>query len=231
MYQDFIGLYENILPVEFCDSLIKKFEDSPLKNQGLTGNGVDLDKKNSLDITISNYHEWRDEQEKILHYSFDCLKKYFSKYHFQLMGALSPNVIDPKTQRPVVLNHDNFDQLGDLYVKDLINCMYRTGTINIQKYPINEGGYPHWHSEIYPQNETCETLHRSLLYMFYLNDIEEGGETEFYYQKLKIKPQKGTLVIAPAGFTHTHRGLIPLSNDKYILTSWIMFQRAENLFK
>ena len=57
--------------------------------------------------------------------------------------------------------------------------------------------------------------------MLYLNSVTEGGETEFLYQKRRIKPQQGRLVIFPAGFTHTHRGNPPLSGDKYILTSWV----------
>jgi quercetin dioxygenase-like cupin family protein len=66
--------------------------------------------------------------------------------------------------------------------------------------------------------------------MFYLNDVDEGGETEFYYQQQKVKPVKGRMVIAPAGFTHTHRGNKPESNDKYILTSWVLFKPSEHLF-
>jgi hypothetical protein len=63
-----------------------------------------------------------------------------------------------------------------------------------------------------------------------LNDVEEGGETEFYYQDKKIKPKAGRMVIAPSGFTHTHRGNVPTSNDKYILTSWVLFNPAEHIF-
>ena len=66
--------------------------------------------------------------------------------------------------------------------------------------------------------------------MFYLNDVAEGGETEFYYQDVKIKPKAGTMVIAPAYFTHTHRGNVPKSNDKYILTSWVLFNRTEQIY-
>ena len=58
--------------------------------------------------------------------------------------------------------------------------------------------------------------------MYYLNDVSEGGETEFYHQKVKIKPEKGTLVIFPAYFTHLHKGNVPISNDKYILNFWLM---------
>ena len=112
----------------------------------------------------------------------------------------------------------------------LVKLIFRCSPINVQKYCKNDGGYPLWHSEIYPLDQTCEHLHRSLLFLVYLNDIEEGGETEFYYQKLKVKPKKGSLVIAPAGFTHTHRGNMPVSDDKYVLAGWIMFNRAENIY-
>ena len=69
--------------------------------------------------------------------------------------------------------------------------------------------------------------------MYYLNDIEEGGETEFVYQdRLKIKPTTGTLLIWTAGFTHTHRAL-PIINyePKYLITGWIMLDKLfDNYF-
>ena len=43
----------------------------------------------------------------------------------------------------------------------------------------------------------------------------------------KIVPRTGSLLIAPAAFTHTHRGNVPKGGDKYIATSWVLFQRAE----
>ena len=43
-------------------------------------------------------------------------------------------------------------------------------------------------------------------------------------------PKAGSLLIAPAAFTHTHRGNRPVGGDKYIATSWILFQRAEQIF-
>ena len=57
--------------------------------------------------------------------------------------------------------------------------------------------------------------------MIYLNDIDDGGETEFLYQKRRIKPQKGTVVIFPAGMTHVHKGnLVMGEQTKYIVTGW-----------
>ncbi len=59
--------------------------------------------------------------------------------------------------------------------------------------------------------------------MTYLNDIKEGGETEWYYQKLKVKPKKGLTVIWPADWTFTHRGITAKKEHKYIITGWINF--------
>lgn len=88
----------------------------------------------------------------------------------------------------------------------------------IQKTKIG-GGYHTWHYES-SQRELCCRL---LTWMVYLNDVHEGGETEFLYQHMRVKPEQGTLVIWPAAFTHTHRGNPPLSNDKYVVTGWTEF--------
>ena len=50
--------------------------------------------------------------------------------------------------------------------------------------------------------------------------IVEQGETEFLYQKQRIKPVEGRVVIFPGSFTHLHRGNPPL-NIKYIATGWL----------
>jgi hypothetical protein len=108
--------------------------------------------------------------------------------------------------------------------------MFRPGAINLQRYTANEGGYPYWHCELYPKDASCDTLHRAVLWTMYLNDEFSEGETEFLYQQKKIKPVTGSLLIAPTAFTHTHRGNKPLGGDKYIATSWVLFQRADVLY-
>lgn len=90
--------------------------------------------------------------------------------------------------------------------------------IKIQKTAVG-GGYHGWHYE----SDNIENSRRVFAYILYLNDVEEGGETEFLYFHKRIKPKAGTLVIFPAGFTHTHRGNPPLSNEKYILTGWLEY--------
>lgn len=76
-------------------------------------------------------------------------------------------------------------------------------------------GYHDFHCENNAWNLNC----RSMAWMVYLNDVEDGGETEYLYQQKKIKPEKGRIVIWPGGYTHMHRGNPPMS-DKYISTGW-----------
>ena len=90
--------------------------------------------------------------------------------------------------------------------------------VKIQKTKIGEG-YHTWHCE----NAEMKARNRILAFMLYLNDVDEGGETEFLYQKCRFKPQKNTLMIWPSQFTHVHRGNPPLSNDKYIITGWVEY--------
>jgi hypothetical protein len=90
--------------------------------------------------------------------------------------------------------------------------------IKLQK-TVPGGGYHMWHYE----SSTRAECNRLLAWMLYLNDVEEGGETEFLYLHKRIKPKAGTLLIWPTGFTHTHRGNPPLSGDKYIITGWVEF--------
>jgi hypothetical protein len=89
-------------------------------------------------------------------------------------------------------------------------------TVKIQK-TMPGGGYHIWHCE----DSARAVRNRLLVFTLYLNDIEDGGETEFLYLSKRIQPKTGRMLIWPAGFTHTHRGNPPLKGDKYIMTGWV----------
>ena len=57
--------------------------------------------------------------------------------------------------------------------------------------------------------------------ILYLNTVDEGGSTDFMDYKLKIKPEAGKLVIFPCNYLFRHEGTVPLSEDKYIITSFL----------
>jgi hypothetical protein len=94
------------------------------------------------------------------------------------------------------------------------------GKTNIQHYKPN-GGYYEWHTE--RQNATYPEVTRHLVFMTYLNDITDAGETEFFHQKIKVKPKKGLTLIWPADWTHYHRGIPSPTQEKYIVTGWFNY--------
>lgn len=81
------------------------------------------------------------------------------------------------------------------------------------------GGYHVWHSE----DGSVNYSRRMGVYILYLNDVEEGGETEFLYLSKRIQAKKGRLLIFPPNFPWAHRGNPPLTGVKYIMTGWIEF--------
>ena len=102
------------------------------------------------------------------------------------------------------------------------NCKhleYSAPFIKVQKTEP-QGGYHIWHCEV----DALTDVTRSLVWMIYLNNVPKGeGETEFLWQGLRVQPTRGTLLIWPAQFTHTHRGNPVYSCTKYIATGWIEY--------
>lgn len=221
----FIRSVDLALQPSFCRSLIARFESGATPvHQGETGSGVDPVKKRSFDIVLDSHREWDGVRAEMLHHLTPHFCAYMEEFFFLLIGAMSPVVRHPRTGEATTLTAENFSEVGVSYSMALMKRCYRVGTVNLQKYACGIGGYPHWHSEVFPHAKNTDSLHRVLFWLCYLNDVEEGGETEFAYQDVRIQPRAGRLIIAPAGFTHTHRGNVPLSQDKYILASWIMYQ-------
>ncbi len=114
-----------------------------------------------------------------------------------------------------------FEQYSDKY-SILANGHNILGNhIKIQR-SLPGQGYHTWHFE----QGSGITASRVLVFILYLNtmEVENAGETEFLYLQKRIRPVENTMIIFPAGFTHTHRGN-PVHGDKakYIITGWFSF--------
>ncbi len=110
----------------------------------------------------------------------------------------------------------------DQYYYDVLECP------NIQYYPPG-GGFKIWHYENTWQRDDKQPhdttmARRHLVFMTYLNDVTDEGQTEFFYQRRLVAPRKGLTLIWPAGWTHTHRGIPSETQEKYIITGWISFR-------
>ncbi len=226
---DFIEVYEGALNVQECARIIKIFESSGQAQPGHVGGGVYPELKDSRDIQISGKREWQEIENRLNSAMLTSLVQYVRKYPYTLIAPVMLQQPDA-SGTPQRLSAQSISQMDDSSIADLIRIVLRPGSINIQKYDANRGGYPYWHCELYPKDDSAETLHRHLLWSVYLNEDFDEGETEFHYQGRKITPKTGNLLIAPTAFTHTHRGNKPVNGDKFIATSWILMQRAEILY-
>ena len=75
---------------------------------------------------------------------------------------------------------------------------------------------PHFDSIDYTSN-------RYLVFLWYLNDVAEGGETDFPDLGLRVTARAGRLLVFPPYWMFQHAGLPPRSNDKYIVSTYLMF--------
>ncbi len=66
---------------------------------------------------------------------------------------------------------------------------------------------------------------RYLVFLWYLNDVTEGGETRFSDLDLEVEARAGRLLMFPPYWMYQHAGLPPRSNDKYILSTYLLFDR------
>jgi hypothetical protein len=87
-----------------------------------------------------------------------------------------------------------------------------------------------------PGNEERFQLHfdavghlsgRYLVLLWYLNDVAEGGETLFPQLDLSIAARAGRLAMFPPYWMFQHEGAHPRSGDKYIISTYLMFEQPQ----
>lgn len=101
------------------------------------------------------------------------------------------------------------------------NWPYVTDTgFQIQKYQQNDGYYRE-HVDSFPTNN-LDTAVRVLAAVVYLNDVKYGGQTNFPLHGACVEPAVGRIILFPATFTHPHEACTPLSDDKWVITTFFV---------
>jgi len=202
----FINLYEDIYDETFCDEVIDAFEK--MKAFGLS------------------------EDEKANHDHSDMSIRRDAAHFFDKTIETWPDDIKELHDDLTTRFYTGIEKAVTSYMKQF--GMHRSSKLHshdfkVQKYSHKkQGGYYAFHWEQSGENYTL--ARRALTYMLYLNDVPEGeGETEFLYQGYRCQPKKGTLVVWPASFTHTHRGNPVYTTDKYIATGWMLYDSGESI--
>lgn len=91
----------------------------------------------------------------------------------------------------------------------------------VQRYEPNGTDGFAYHADV----ASRPSSERVLAMIAYLNDVAEGGETEFRAQELKVKPKRGSILWFPPTFPYVHRGLVPISNAKYVITCFLIYPK------
>ena len=200
---DFIGVFSEAFTQQQCDGYIRFFNNA--EKAGLVFNrqsseNVSPFSKSDLSVTGTGIN--------ISNFMFD---KYPELAEIYLHSNEFTKVLMDNALKEYCRAYPGLAGFPDAEKKLAIQ------DVKIQK-TVPGQGYHVWHHE----HGTGGRAHRRLLaFSLYLNTIDEGGETEFLYQKVRFKPIMGNLLLWPAYFTHAHRGNQPLSGEKYIVTGWI----------
>ena len=193
--KEFIGVFENALSQEDCKSIINTFE--LLKQSRATFNRTQFD---------SDQYIFKDGE---LTFFSD---EYIDDINLRELAKNNVRSFQEAVWRCYNLYSQKYGVLTSLTKHTF------TSTLKVQKISPTQG-YHVWHCE----HGSIKEGTRLLLVLGYLNDVYDGGETEFLYQSRRIKPKQGTILICPSGFTHTHRGNPPLEGVKYVMNGWIEY--------
>jgi hypothetical protein len=185
-----------------CNKIISLFENMPLqqKYEGVTLSGKNKNIKDTTDYNIpKNISELSNQYDTQMYEINLILKKTLQNALYEYKNQLNTTF---KNMSPYMfLNYD---------------FCYDTG-FQMQKYDKKIGKFK-FHNDYGIHIEYLS--YRAITYIWYLNTVDEGGETEFFYG-FKVKPEIGKLILFPASWTYPHCGHIPMSHDKYIITGWI----------
>ena len=198
-YSDFIAVYKNFMPSAVCNDI------------------------------VSFYNEWKDlavqqhmEKDLRSRQPFDNYEQTMAGVNQFATGELGRKDLSVMLETLNTALTARINQYLQSGVNDYCSQYNTLNTTPLTSWSVKfqetpeGGGYHVYHYERGSWSETA----RELVWMIYLNEDFEGGETEFLYQKRRIDPTIGTLVIWPAGFTHTHKGNLVLKGTKYVVTGW-----------
>ena len=179
---------------------------------------------------------WNIENDKLCN---QIIKFFEENKSLQNKGMIG-NKIDPKKKQTIDINinpsnlkdpkyslfNSYFDLLNDCFVDykkqyPFLNTFLQKthiGHFNVQKYTPGD----HF-SLVHSERTGLGFLHRIFAWMTYLNNVDDGGTTNFEYYDIKVKPEIGKTLIWPAEWTHAHTGSVLKSGTKYIITGWIHF--------
>ncbi len=165
----------------------------------------------------------------------DNLLKYFEENKQKHIVGLTSNALNKDVKDSTdleICTRQNVQEPIDNYLKHLFKSLFNfvekypllgqlqvfgiTEPIIIQHYKVG-GGFKTSHCE--RTGGFDKSIKRVLVFMTYLNDVEDGGTTFDYLNHTEIAT-KGKTLIWSSDWTHTHKGQISYTKEKTIITGW-----------
>jgi len=212
-YENFVGIYDESVPVELCNEFVKNYELAK-KNRTI----IDISKEVDGTEVKNDTQIHTNSEEKDYRKVPSLQRKDESIFTHPISSTIYPI-------RPGAKSYFN-------YLTECIECymdkysIYFDGTLFNDVFKIHKvgksEGFHQWHYE----RSDPTSLDRVIVYMTYIESPKKGGETEFLHQSLRIDPVVGRTLVWPAGFTHMHRGNPPLDGEKMYITGWLNASRT-----
>lgn len=178
---DYVKVYDNALPPEFCSGLIDLFEKNEDKQERYDNNG------------FPNFTQLN-------------LTKYFG--NTQMHNSL--------VQRALYFKN--------MYVKETNARLFPTkhGWEEIRMKRYKNDGNDRFDEHI--DAADLNSSKRFLVMFWYLNDVNEGGETVFTDpMNISVQAKTGRVLMFPPMWMYPHAGIAPKSNPKYIIGSYLHY--------
>ncbi len=94
----------------------------------------------------------------------------------------------------------------------------RIDRLTMKKYRANSG------DRFQPHFDAVDAVAgRYMVFLWYLNDVAEGGGTRFMDLGTEVQPRAGRLLMFPPYWMFQHVGTPTISGDKYILSTYLLF--------
>jgi hypothetical protein len=192
-----IMVAENIVDKSICSELLNQFKKnySTLFSPGPTLGGVAPSIKKTMDMSWSN--------DVLLENNVSLYP--LSDYE----QSLAQNLF-----QCIEYYREQFRSLWEW--NDACDTGFR-----VQEYKKGFGYYrEHVDGGMGPESTNCRVLGA----VIYLNDVEVGGGTYFPEHDVTVPAKAGSISLFPAYWTHPHQGCVPISDDKWIISTFVLRQ-------
>ena len=197
---DFVKIYDNTISAKFCKRIIDAFEEDEDHHINST-----IGIPRVPDVEFRNAIEMNCTKRAVEHPEWNAIMDLLNKHAASSFKRYKADLIENGYPEKLFFNTVTLEQW------------------RMHRYDPGKHFYKE-HIDAIDEH----TSKRMLMMLYYLNTVEEGGETSFKTINLKVKPVEGKLAITPAWFGYPHSAITPISNTKYMIKTYLHYPGEHN---